>query len=222
MIELREVGRTFAGPPEVTALKDATFGVDAGEIVAIVGPSGSGKSTLLNVLGLLDTPTTGTYHLAGVDTGSLKERQRTALRASTLGFVFQAAHVIAHLDCLANVVMPLEHLGVPRRDREAMAEKALLAVGLGHRLRARPNTLSGGERQRVAIARAIVHEPKVLLCDEPTGNLDSENTASVLELLESLVSGDRAVVIVTHESDVADRANRTVKVVDGVAAALAA
>ena len=222
MIELTEVGRTFPGPPEVAALRDATFTVEAGEMVAIIGPSGSGKSTLLNVLGLLDEPTSGTYLLSGVDTGTLKERQRTALRATTLGFVFQSAYVVAHLDCLANVAMPLAHLGIPRKERPGLAEAALRSVGLGHRLHARPNTLSGGERQRVAIARAIVHEPKVLLCDEPTGNLDSENTQAVLDLLENLVTGDRAVVVVTHENEVAVRAGRTVKVVDGHAAPLAA
>ncbi|GIG65963.1 ABC transporter ATP-binding protein [Phytomonospora endophytica] len=222
MIALNEVGRTFPGPPEVAALRDATFTVDAGEMVAIIGPSGSGKSTLLNVLGLLDEPTSGTYLLNGVDTGKLKERSRTALRATTLGFVFQSAYVVAHLDCMANVALPLTHLGVPRKERPVLAEAALRSVGLGHRLHARPNTLSGGERQRVAIARAIVHEPRVLLCDEPTGNLDSENTQAVLDLLENLVTGDRAVVVVTHENEVADRAGRTVKVVDGHAAPLAA
>ncbi|WP_241990081.1 MULTISPECIES: ABC transporter ATP-binding protein [unclassified Streptomyces] len=186
-----------------------------GELVAVVGPSGSGKSTLLSVLGLLDTPTGGRYLLRGEDATDLSERDRTALRAGTLGFVFQAFHLVPHLTCVQNVTLPLVHLGVPRSRRRSRAEAALRSVGLGHRLDVRPVTLSGGERQRVAVARAIVHRPAVVLCDEPTGNLDTANSARVMDLLADLVEEDRAVVVVTHDPDVASRADRVFKVVDG-------
>ncbi|QSB04177.1 ABC transporter ATP-binding protein [Natronoglycomyces albus] len=216
IIELRGLQRTFPGPPQVRALRDATFTIAPGETVAMTGPSGSGKSTLLNQLGLLDTPTGGHYAIDGTRANDLPERRRTRLRAAVLGFVFQAAHLVSHLDVRANVTVPLAHIGVPRRQRSARAELALQAVGLDHRLRAAPATLSGGERQRVAIARAIVTRPRVLLCDEPTGNLDSENTEAVLALLTDL-SREHTVVIVTHEAEVAKRCDRTISVLDGVA-----
>ncbi|MBB5869971.1 putative ABC transport system ATP-binding protein [Allocatelliglobosispora scoriae] len=215
LLALASVTRTYPGPPAVTALRDANLTIHGGEMVAIVGPSGSGKSTLLNILGLLDEPTSGVRMLAGVDTSVLSDRDRTALRATRLGFVFQSFHLVPYLDCVANVTLPLTHQGFPRQLRRDLAVTALTTVGLGHRLSARPATLSGGEQQRVAIARAIVHEPALLLCDEPTGNLDSENTEAILDLLRRMVTGSRAVVVVTHESYVRDRADRAVEVVDG-------
>jgi putative ABC transport system ATP-binding protein len=215
LLELVDVTRRFPGPPEVTALRGVSMRVQAGEMVAVVGPSGSGKSTLLNILGLLDEPTDGVRLLGGVPTDDRRERARTVQRSRSIGFVFQAFHLVSYLDCVQNVMLPLVHQGRPRRSRRELAVRALETVGLGHRLHARPATLSGGEQQRVAVARAVVHEPTLLLCDEPTGNLDRENTAAVLDLLRSLIVKDRAVVVVTHEREVEARADRVVRIEDG-------
>jgi putative ABC transport system ATP-binding protein len=215
VIELRDVVKTYPGPPEVAAVRGVSFGIAAGELVAIMGPSGSGKSTLLNLLGLLDNVTSGHYELAGVEVAGLSDAERTRLRATALGFVFQASHMIPYLDCVRNVSVPLIHRRFPRRRRKSLAEEALRAVGLGHRLTARTTTLSGGERQRVAIARAVVGEPGVLLCDEPTGNLDTENSMAVLDILRGLAGAERAVVVVTHDQEVAARCDRVIRIVDG-------
>jgi putative ABC transport system ATP-binding protein len=215
VIVMEDVRKTYAGPPEVVALRGVSLRVPAATMVAIMGPSGSGKSTLLNVLGLLDTPSSGSYRLGGIDVASLSEQLRTGLRAHALGFVFQSSHMIPYLDCVRNVMVPLLHRRFPRRQRRAAAEEALRAVGLGHRLTARTTTLSGGERQRVAIARAVVGEPSVILCDEPTGNLDSENSAVVLDVLSGLVNQRRAVVVVTHDEAVGERCHSVVRIVDG-------
>ncbi|MER8042420.1 ABC transporter ATP-binding protein [Streptomyces sp. NPDC094032] len=215
VISMAEVSKTYPAARPVTALVDATLEISTGEMVAITGPSGSGKSTLLNILGLLDTATGGRYAMDGVDVRTLGERERTRLRATRLGFVFQSFHLVPYLSCLRNVQLPLVHTRHPRNERRELAERALRSVGLGHRIAARPTTLSGGERQRVALARAVVHQPSVLLCDEPTGNLDSANTGQVMDLLRALVTPERTVVVVTHERDVAERADRELRVVDG-------
>ncbi|MEU8763089.1 ABC transporter ATP-binding protein [Streptomyces sp. NPDC048659] len=215
VVAMEGVSKTYPAARPVTALVDATLEIRTGEMVAVTGPSGSGKSTLLNILGLLDTATGGRYAMDGVDVRTLGERERTRLRATRLGFVFQSFHLVPYLSCLRNVQLPLVHTRHPRAERRELAERALGAVGLRHRLTARPTTLSGGERQRVALARAVVHQPSVLLCDEPTGNLDSANTAQVMDLLRALVTPERTVVVVTHERDVAERADRELRVVDG-------
>jgi len=215
LIELVGAGRTYVGSPPVTALQAVDLSIAGGEFVAIVGPSGSGKSTLLNVLGLLDEPSEGRRLVIGRDTSALRERALSAIRATTLGLVFQAFHLVPHLDVVQNVALPLVHLGWRGKVRRHRAAAVLHEVGMGHRLHARPATLSGGEKQRVAIARAVVHEPVVLLCDEPTGNLDSANTGIVLELLRQLVTPQRAVVVVTHDASVRDRADRVISMVDG-------
>ncbi|MGX6608503.1 ABC transporter ATP-binding protein [Micromonosporaceae bacterium Da 78-11] len=212
---MTDVTKIYAGVPPTPVLHGVTLSVDGGEMVAIAGPSGSGKSTLLNIIGLLDEPSSGSLVLAGQPTTGLRERDRVRLRAAWIGFIFQAFHLVPYLDVVQNVMLPLVHRNTPRRQRREMAVSALDAVGLSHRLTARPNTLSGGEQQRVAIARAVVHEPALLLCDEPTGNLDAANTAAMLDLLRGMVSPERAVLVVTHESEVEARADRVLRVSDG-------
>ncbi|MFJ5829694.1 ABC transporter ATP-binding protein [Streptomyces sp. NPDC093089] len=212
----RQVGLTYPGPPPVEALRPCELAVFGGEFVTVVGPSGSGKSTFLNIVGLLDTPTTGSYLLDGVDTGRLGDGERTALRGRRIGFVFQAFHLMPHRSARENVELALVYGGVPRRERPRRAREALDRVGLGHRTEALPTRMSGGERQRVAVARALVAEPSLLLCDEPTGNLDTGNAEAVLRLLEALNAEGVTVVLVTHDPAVAARGRRTVAVRDGV------
>ncbi|WP_374209807.1 ABC transporter ATP-binding protein [Glycomyces sp. TRM65418] len=206
---------TYPGPPPVEALKPVQLRIDDGEYVAIVGPSGSGKSTLLNLLGLLDTPTAGTYWLDGHDTSKMKESHRTQLRADKIGFIFQAFHLMAHRTATENVAMSLVYQGVPRRKRRQIAREKLELVGLSHRLDALPTTLSGGERQRVAIARALAAEPSLLLCDEPTGNLDSKTADAIMATLDELHDEGLTILIITHDHEVADRAQRAVTIRDG-------
>jgi putative ABC transport system ATP-binding protein len=215
VVELRDVCRTFDGESPVQALVGVNLRIATGEYVAIVGPSGSGKSTLLNVLGLLDRPTDGVYLLDGVDTQTLTEGRRSALRGQRIGFVFQSFHLLSHRSIEENVMLAELYNGVPRKGRRARAVAALERVGLGHRLGFVPTRLSGGERQRVAIARALVAQPSLLLCDEPTGNLDSANTASVLDLFDELQSQGLNIVVITHDQSVSRRAGRRVGIVDG-------
>nr|WP_307789104.1 ABC transporter ATP-binding protein [Glycomyces salinus] len=215
LIELDGVGMTYPGPPPVEALRPVELRVETGEYVAIVGPSGSGKSTLLNLLGLLDAPTTGTYFLDGHDTSKLSESKRTGLRAAKIGFIFQSFHLMAHRTATENVAMALVYRGVPRRRRKQIARAKLELVGLGHRLDAVPTTLSGGERQRVAIARALATDPSLLLCDEPTGNLDSATADAVLATIDELHGRGLTILMITHDHDVAERAERAVTIRDG-------
>jgi putative ABC transport system ATP-binding protein len=218
VIELRALARTYPGPPPVPALRPADLMIDAGDYVAVTGPSGSGKSTLLHLLGLLDTPTAGTYLLDGQDTSALGDRDRSALRGSRIGFVFQAFHLLPYRTALENVLLAELYNRTPRAQRLNRAVEALRAVGLGHRVDALPTTLSGGESQRVAIARALVNRPSLLLCDEPTGNLDSRNAATLMELLDQLNEAGFTIVVITHDGSVASRARRTVAISDGVLA----
>ena len=215
VITLAGVGRTFATDPPLPALVDVHLRVARGDDVSIIGPSGSGKSTLLNILGLLDTPDTGTYELEGVDTTGLGDQARTALRGSRIGFVFQAFHLLAHRDVRDNVMLGELYTGAARPGRAERAAAALDRVGMGHRRDFRPGRLSGGERQRVAIARALVGDPALLLCDEPTGNLDSGNTAAVLDLFDELRAGGTTLVVITHDETVSARAARRVRITDG-------
>jgi putative ABC transport system ATP-binding protein len=216
VIELRGVARTYPGSPPVHALRPADLSIEADDYVAVTGPSGSGKSTLLHLLGLLDSPTSGSYLLDGMDTCALRDRDRSALRGRRIGFVFQAFHLLAYRTALENVLLAELYNHTPRGSRLQAAAGALTAVGLGHRLDALPTTLSGGECQRVAIARALVNRPSLLLCDEPTGNLDSRNAASLMELLDQLNSSGFTIVVITHDAGVAAHARRTVAISDGV------
>jgi putative ABC transport system ATP-binding protein len=183
-MELHGLARTYPGPPPVPALRPADLVIEAGDYVAVTGPSGSGKSTLLHLLGLLDAPTAGSYLLDGLDTSALGDRGRSALRGRRIGFVFQAFHLLPYRTALENVMLAELYNQTPRSGRLQAAVEALDAVGLSHRMNALPTTLSGGESQRVAIARALVNRPSLMLCDEPTGNLDSKNAAGLMGLLD--------------------------------------
>lgn len=216
VVELERVTRTFPGSPPVEAVKEADLTVAEGDYVTIVGPSGSGKSTLLHILGCLDAPTSGTYRLLGLDVGDLGDGLRTSLRGSEVGFVFQAFHLLPYRSALENVMTGLVYNRTARRIRKDRAADALERVGLGHRMDFNPRKLSGGERQRVAIARAIVAQPSLLLCDEPTGNLDTKTTASILDLFDELRTDGLTLMIITHEAAVSLRGDRRIDITDGV------
>lgn len=215
VVELTQVTRVFPTEPPVHALRGVDLTVMPGDHLAIVGASGSGKSTLLNVLGLLDRPTAGTYLLDGIDTAGLSDRQRAGVRGRRIGFVFQSFHLLSHRPVEENVMLAELYRGESRSGRYDRAVEALERVGLGHRIGFLPTRLSGGERQRVAIARALVGRPSLLLCDEPTGNLDSENTQSVLGLFDQLRDQGLTIVVITHDADVAAHARRHFRMVDG-------
>jgi putative ABC transport system ATP-binding protein len=215
VVEFAGVVRSYPGPPPVLALRRADLVIQAGEYVAVVGPSGSGKSTFLNVVGLLDRPDDGVYRLDGIDTATLPERDRTALRGRRIGFVFQAFHLVRHRSVVENVTMPLVYTGVSRRARAGIALAALERVGMAHRAGAMAGHLSGGEAQRVAIARALVNKPSMLLCDEPTGNLDSANASAVMAQIDELNAAGLTVLMVSHDQQVAGRAQRSVLIRDG-------
>ncbi len=217
LIEVAGLERQFKmGDEVIHALRGVTFNIDKGEHVAIIGPSGSGKSTMMYTLGCLDTPTAGSYRLAGYDVHTLGDNDLAALRNKFIGFVFQAFNLLARTSSLDNVALPLRYAGFGIRARRARAREALAKVGLGHREDHTPDRLSGGERQRVAIARALVTQPELLLCDEPTGNLDQRVGNEIAGLFEQLNRDLRVtVVIVTHDPAMAMRARRNIKLVDG-------
>ena len=216
VVELLDAELTYPGPPPVEAMKPCSLRVQRGEYVTIVGPSGSGKSTFLNVIGLLDRLTAGSYRLAGTATEHLGQADRAALRAEHLGFVFQAYHLLAHRTAVENVEVAMLYTGVPRRIRRSRAVEALDSVGLAHRRDALAQRLSGGEKQRVALARALAARPSLLLCDEPTGNLDTSSAAAVLDLLGQVHDAGTTILVITHDLEVAARGRRTVRIVDGV------
>lgn len=216
VLELNQVSRQFGADPAVHALVDVNLSLGRGAWMSITGPSGAGKSTLLHILGCLDRPTSGSYLVDGVDTRELTDRQRAGLRSQLIGFVFQSFHLLPYRTVLENVMLAEVYRKQPHAGRRARALEALERVGLSHRVDFLPAKLSGGERQRVAIARALVGSPSLLLCDEPTGNLDSKSSADLLDLLEQLNNEGLTLVIVTHDENVARRASRRVQIVDGV------
>lgn len=203
------------GDAQVHALRDVCLTVNRGDYLAVMGTSGSGKSTAMNILGCLDRPTHGRYWLNGIEVADLTDDQLADIRNSQLGFVFQQFHLLPQFSALENVILPMIYAGVPPSKRRLRAEAALERVGLGHRMENRPNQLSGGQQQRVAIARAIINRPSLLLADEPTGALDSQTTAEVLNLFDELNGEGITILLVTHEKDVGDRAQRVVHFRDG-------
>jgi putative ABC transport system ATP-binding protein len=217
LIDARGIHRWYGeGDARVEVLRGLDLRVDHGEYAAIVGASGSGKSTLLSILGCLDRPGQGSFHLAGHDVLALRDDRLSELRLHEIGFVFQSFQLIPQLTILENVEVPLFYAGVRRGDRHAKARAALERVGLGHRLTHRPTELSGGEQQRSAIARALVHDPPLLLADEPTGNLDSETGRAILKLIDDLHDEGRTVLLITHDPHVADHAPRRIVIKDGM------
>ena len=204
------------GDAQVQALRGVDLQIKAGEFIAILGPSGSGKSTVMHILGCLDTPTSGTYHLDGVAIQGLNPNELAEIRNNKIGFVFQSFHLLPRATAGENVELPMVFAGVNAADRKACAESVLEQVGLKERIKHLPNELSGGERQRVAIARALVNKPSIILADEPTGNLDSRSGAEILGLFENLHAEGRTVILVTHDETIAQRAHRVIRIFDGM------
>ena len=217
LIQLKNINKIFQLDEELTfqALKDINLSIDKGEFVAIIGPSGSGKSTLMNILGLLDKPTSGSYHLDGMDVSHLKDDHLAKLRNQKIGFVFQSFNLLPRTSAVDNVALPLVYSGISGNDRIKRAKKALDAVGLSDKYNSRPSQLSGGQQQRVAIARALVTDPDIIFADEPTGNLDSKSGAEAIELLEKLSKEGKTIVLITHDVSTAHHAKRIIRVKDG-------
>jgi putative ABC transport system ATP-binding protein len=216
VLDVRGVTKVYGeGDTAVHALRGISLGVDRGDYVAIMGTSGSGKSTLMNIVGCLDIPSDGRYLLDGTDVGALDERRLSILRNRKIGFIFQSFNLIPRMSALANVELPLAYGGVRPGERRRRAQAALQQVGLGDRIDHEPNELSGGQQQRVAVARALVTAPALLLADEPTGNLDTRSTADMLGILDQLSMSGRTIVLITHENEVAARAKRVIRLVDG-------
>ncbi|MFN2239006.1 MAG: ABC transporter ATP-binding protein [Thermoanaerobaculia bacterium] len=219
LIEMAELVRVYEmGAEQVYALRGVNMTVDHGEYVAVMGPSGSGKSTLMNIIGCLDTPSSGKYLLDGIPVETMNEDDLAAIRNKKVGFVFQTFNLLARTTALHNVELPLIYARMSRQARKERAERALFEVGLQDRMHHQPNELSGGQRQRVAIARALVNDPSLLLADEPTGNLDSKTGREILDLFRDLSSRGNSIILVTHEEDVASEAQRVIHIRDGVIA----
>jgi putative ABC transport system ATP-binding protein len=217
VIEIEEVTKKYVmGSETIYALRGVSLSIRRNEYLAIMGPSGSGKSTMMNMLGCLDTPSTGKYEFNGKDVASMDDDELATIRNREIGFVFQTFNLLPRSDSLHNVELPLIYAGIPAAERRIVARQALENVGLGHRLHHRPNELSGGQRQRVAIARALVNNPSIILADEPTGNLDSRTGEEIMALLEDLYGQGHTIIVVTHEPDIAEHARRIVRLRDGL------
>ena len=203
------------GENEVRALDGIDLDIEKGDLVAIVGHSGSGKSTLMNMLGCLDTPTSGKYVLDGQDVASMTDNQLADVRNKEIGFIFQGFNLISNLDAVGNVELPLVYRGVSKNERKQLAMEALKSVGLEDRMKHKPNEMSGGQQQRVAVARAVAAKPPIILADEPTGNLDTKSTQEILEILKELHRSGRTVIIITHDEEIAGQAHRVIRILDG-------
>jgi putative ABC transport system ATP-binding protein len=216
LIDLKNIFKIYQmGNTAIHALDGLDCRIEKGEYVALMGPSGSGKSTLMNIIGCLDTPSSGSYLLNQLDVSQMSDDQLADVRNKEIGFDFQSFNLLPITSALENVALPLVYAGIPKKDRLAQAQEALESVGLGDRVDHKPNELSGGQRQRVAIARALVNNPSIVLADEPTGNLDSKSSYEIMELFDAIHHKGNTVVMVTHEEDIAARAKRTIRMIDG-------
>ena len=216
LIETQDLTRSYVmGAETVHALRGVSIGIERGEYVAIMGPSGSGKSTLMNVIGCLDTPTSGLYEFEGQNVGDLDDNELAEIRNRKIGFVFQTFNLLPRSTALHNVELPLIYAGMPSHKRRERAEESLEAVGLGDRMTHKPNELSGGQRQRVAVARALANNPSIILADEPTGNLDSKTGVEIMQLFSDLHTQGNTIILVTHEEDIAAHSHRIVRLFDG-------
>ena len=216
LIEVRDVYKIYnPGENQVNALDGVSITIDEGEFVAIIGQSGSGKSTLMNMLGLLDTPTHGEYYINGKLVDDLTDDQMSAIRNEEIGFIFQGFNLISSLTALENVELPLVYRGMPKQERREISQDALERVGLGERMNHLPAEMSGGQQQRVAVARAIAAKPRVILADDPTGNLDTKSTKEVMAILHELKDEGRTVIVITHDNEIAEEAERVIRIRDG-------
>lgn len=216
LIDIRNVSKIYnPGENEVRALDDISLSIDNGELVAIIGQSGSGKSTLMNMLGCLDTPNKGSYFLEGIDVSKMSDDELSEVRNKKIGFIFQGFNLIGALDAIGNVELPLIYRGIDKKTRRELAEKSLKMVGLEKRMHHKPSQMSGGQQQRVAIARAISAGPPIILADEPTGNLDSASTVEIMNILMGLYKEGRTVILITHDDEIAEMANRVIRIKDG-------
>lgn len=216
IIEIKGIVKNYQiGTVIVRALRSVSVNIERNEYLAIMGPSGSGKSTLMNILGCLDTPTKGEYWLNGIDVSKLEDNRLAEIRNKEIGFVFQTFNLLPRYTAHENVMLPLIYAGIPKPERIKMANEMLALVGLDDRMSHKPNELSGGQRQRVAIARAMVNQPSIILADEPTGNLDSKTSVDIMNLLDDIHSKGNTVILVTHEEDIAQRAQRIIRLMDG-------
>ena len=216
LIEVRNVYKIYnPGENEVHALDGISVTIDRGEFVAIVGHSGSGKSTFMNMLGCLDSPTSGDYFLDGVNVAGMTDDELSDIRNQQIGFIFQGFNLIPSLTAQENVELPLIYRGIPKAEREALSREALAQVGMGERMTHKPSELSGGQQQRVAIARAIATRPPIIMADEPTGNLDTKSGEDVMQILHELNAGGRTIVLITHDNDIARQATRAIRIIDG-------
>lgn len=217
LITIKEIGRKYViGSEVIHALKSVSLDINKGEFVALMGPSGSGKSTLMNILGCLDTPSSGTYILNGTNVSHMTDDALAEVRNQEIGFVFQTFNLLPRSTSLDNVALPLIYAGTSKKDRDKRAAVALENVGLGNRMDHKPNELSGGQRQRVAVARALINNPSIILADEPTGNLDTKTSIEIMGLLEEIHSKGNTIILVTHEEDIAQHAHRIVRMRDGL------
>jgi putative ABC transport system ATP-binding protein len=220
VIEIHDIVKNYqVGSVIVRALRSLSVNIERNEYVAIMGPSGSGKSTLMNLIGCLDTPTSGSYQLNGIDVSKMEDNMLAEIRNKEIGFVFQTFNLLPRYTALENVTLPLIYAGVPKVEREKVAIDTLEQVGLADRMTHKPNELSGGQRQRVAIARAMVNKPSIILADEPTGNLDSKTSIDIMGLLDEIHRNGNTVILVTHEEDIAKHAARIIRLIDGTVSA---